>query len=252
MSSPLPNCRWLNDISYSDDWNVVMTVQNPRGTNLASLLLLADSRFPTGGHAHSGGVESVHALGLMSSIEELELFIDGRLATSAATDAAFAAAACAQPNNLFELDHELEVRTPSPKLRDVSRSLGRQMIRVALRAWPNLDVVTLRSIHVNGPMQPIALGAVAYAAQLSPQDAALCSLHHFVGMATTAAVRLVGLDPFDVQAIAARIASRLDDIAVEAALFANKTGSDLPASTSLLADMMAEHHATWEVRLFAS
>jgi urease accessory protein len=71
-------------------------------------------------------------------------------------------------------------------------------------------------------------------------------------MATTAAVRLVGLDPFDVQAIAARIASRLDDIAAEAALFANKTNSNLPASTSLLADIMAEHHATWEVRLFAS
>ena len=229
-----------------------MTDQSSRGSNLATLLLLADSRFPTGGHAHSGGVESVHALGRMTTIAELELFIDGRLATSAKTDAAFAAAACAQPNNLVELDHELEVRTPSPKLRDLSRSLGRQMIRVALRAWPNLDATTLRSINATGPLQPIALGAGAYAAQLSPHDAALVSLHHFVGMATTAAVRLVGLDPFDVQAIAARIASRLDDIATEAALFANTTNSELPASTSLLADIMAEHHATWEVRLFAS
>lgn len=226
--------------------------QNSRGSNLATLLLLADSRFPTGGHAHSGGVESVHALGRMTTIAELELFIDGRLATSAKTDAAFAAAACAQPNNLVALDHELEVRNPSPKLRDVSRSLGRQMIRVALRAWPDLDATTLRIINANGPLQPIALGAVAYAAQLSPHDAALVSLHHFVGMATTAAVRLVGLDPFDVQAIAARIASRLDDIAAEAAMFANTTNSELPASTSLLADIMAEHHATWEVRLFAS
>jgi len=28
--------------------------------------------------------------------------------------------------------------------------------------------------------------------------------------------------------------------------------ASLPSTTSLLADVLAEHHATWEVRLFAS
>ena len=59
-----------------------MTDQYSRGSHLATLLLLADSRFPTGGHAHSGGVESVHALGRMTTIAELEFFIDGPFGTS--------------------------------------------------------------------------------------------------------------------------------------------------------------------------
>jgi urease accessory protein len=102
-------------------------------------------------------------------------------------------------------------------------------------------------------MQPIALGVVAAAAGLSPPDAALCSLHHFVGAVTTAAVRLMGLDPFDVQALAAGLASQLDRMAAEAGDRARGCAPcDLPATTSVVADILAEHHATWEVRLFAS
>jgi urease accessory protein len=74
-----------------------------------------------------------------------------------------------------------------------------------------------------------------------------------VGAVTTAAVRLLGLDPFDVQAMAARLAPRLDDLASTAAQQAATLAThDLPATTSVLADILAEHHATWEVRLFAS
>lgn len=103
-------------------------------------------------------------------------------------------------------------------------------------------------------MQPIALGAVAAAAGLSPHDAALVSLHHLVGAVTTAAVRLIGLDPFDVQALAAQRAATLERLAADAALAAAgfAEGRPLPSTTSLLADILAEHHATWEVRLFAS
>jgi urease accessory protein len=102
-------------------------------------------------------------------------------------------------------------------------------------------------------MQPVALGVVAAAAGLAPAGAALCSLHHLVGAITTAAVRLLGLDPFDVHALAARIAPRLDELAERAADQATTSAAcDLPATTSVLADILAQHHATWEVRLFAS
>ena len=102
-------------------------------------------------------------------------------------------------------------------------------------------------------MQPIALGVAANAAGLSRHDAALCSLHHTVGSATMAAVRLLGLDPFEVHALAAGLCPRLDEMAARAADLATRCpASDLPATTSVLADILAEHHATWEVRLFAS
>ena len=53
--------------------------------------------------------------------------------------------------------------------------------------------------------------------------------------------------------VAARLAPRLDDLAAVAASQAATLPVDrLPATTSVLADILAEHHATWEVRLFAS
>lgn len=219
---------------------------------LATLLLLADSRFPTGAHAHSAGVEAAHGRGDVRTVADLADFLDGRLATVAPTEAAFAAAACAQPEAWAELDDELQIRTPSPRLRGVSRSLGRQLLRAAGRAWPTVPTAALRAVHADGPMQPIALGAVANSAALTPEQAALCSLHHLVGAVTTGAVRLIGLDPFDVQALAAGLARTLDRLAGEAAAVALDPPATLPAGTSLLADVLAEHHATWEVRLFAS
>jgi urease accessory protein len=219
----------------------------------ATLLLLADSRFPTGAHAHSAGVEASNARGDVCSVADVEAFLDGRLLTTAPVEAAFAAAACQAWAALDELDHELAIRTPSPRLRAVSRTLGRQLLRPAERAWPDDRYGVLRAVHPDGPMQPIAAGVVAAAAGLSTIDAALVSLHHLVGAVTTAAVRLLGLDPFEVHALAARLAPRLDDLASIAAQHATTSPPcDLPATTSVLADILAEHHATWEVRLFAS
>ncbi len=218
----------------------------------AAMLLLADSRFPTGAHAHSAGVEASHARGDVRTIEDLAAFIEGRLLTIAPTESAFVAAACAGESSWAELDAELAARTPSPRLRMISRSLGRQLLRPAERAWPSAAYAALRSVHPDGPMQPLVLGATAAAAGLEPEEAALCSLHHLLGAITTAAVRLIGLDPFSVQALAASLAPRLDALAGDAALAARLPVSELPSTTSLLADALAEHHATWEVRLFAS
>ena len=49
------------------------------------------------------------------------------------------------------------------------------------------------------------------------------------------------------------LAPRLDQLAAAADdLATTSTAADLPADNSMLADILAEHHATWEVRLFAS
>jgi len=219
----------------------------------ATLLLLADSRFPTGAHAHSAGIEASYARGDVRTTADLADFLHGRLLTTARVDAAFAAAAANAASDRRELDHQLDLRTPSPRLCAVSRSLGRQLLRPAERAWPSAEFAVIRALHPDGPMQPVALGAVAAAAGLTPFDAALCSIHHLVGAITAGAVRLLGLDPFEVHAIAARLGPQLDALAsVAAEQAASLEPAALPATNSMLADILAEHHATWEVRLFAS
>ena len=82
----------------------------------AALLLLADGRFPAGGHAHSGGVEAAVAHGAVHDTDSLEAFCRGRLHTTGLTTAGLAAAAAAGYDPLL-LDDAADARTPAPALR---------------------------------------------------------------------------------------------------------------------------------------
>ncbi|NVI87361.1 urease accessory UreF family protein, partial [Actinomadura sp. BRA 177] len=101
----------------------------------AQLLLLADGRFPAGGHAHSGGFEPIAATGRVRDVPTLEAFLRGRAATTGAVSAAFAAAASVA-TRFGELDAELDARLPSAAVRSASRTLGRQLLRTARTVWP--------------------------------------------------------------------------------------------------------------------
>ena len=59
----------------------------------AGLLLLGDSRLPAGGHAHSGGLENAVARGEVHDLDTLTDFLLGRLYSTGAVQAAFAACA---------------------------------------------------------------------------------------------------------------------------------------------------------------
>ena len=59
-------------------------------------LLLGDSRFPAGGHAHSGGIEPAVTAGTVTDTGTLEAFLRGRLRTAGLVAAGIAAAACAR------------------------------------------------------------------------------------------------------------------------------------------------------------
>jgi len=203
-----------------------------------NLLLLADSRLPAGSHAHSGGLEAAVAAERVTDAATLDAFLRGRLATAGLVAAAFAAAAT---RSTVDLDEEFDARTPSPVLREVSRRQGRALLRAGRAMW------TLPATRPD-PHHPVALGIVAAAAGLTPLDAALAAAYAAVTGPAGAAVRLLGLDPYEVQALLAALAPECDRVAAAAAAPAD----DLPAAGAPLLDITAEDHATWEVRLFAS
>ena len=227
----------------------------------SALLLLADGRFPAGGHAHSGGMEAAAAVEGVRDIAGLEAFLRGRAATAGAVAAAFAAAACAALSGpvassgvatLGQLDRELEARLASPALRAASRRLGRQLLRAGRIVWPHACLDEFVATVPHGPHQPVALGAVAAAAGLDAAAAAAAAMHDAVVGPATAAVRILGIDPFAVHAVLARLGPALDILAAEGASHAHTAPVDLPAWGAPLLDLLAEDHATWEVRLFAS
>ncbi|MEE1755420.1 urease accessory protein UreF [Streptomyces sp. SP18CS02] len=217
----------------------------------AALLVLADGRFPAGGHAHSGGAEAAVKAGRLRDAAALEGFCRGRLYTTGLTSAALAAAA-ALGLDPVALDAAADARTPSPALRATARRLGRQMMRAARATWPSAELDALARAFPRGAHQPLVLGLAARAAGLGPQDAAHCVAYETVSGPATAAVRLLSLDPFQATAVLARLTPDMDRVAAHAAAAAHNGVDELPAASAPLLDITAEQHATWPVRLFAS
>lgn len=250
------------------------------GAGLSTLLLLADGRLPAGGHAHSGGLEAAVASGRVHDLASLEAFLRGRLATSGLVAAAFAAATtqrlhAANPGSMdhasadhvsadhvsadhvsaertiAELDDGLDARMPSPALRRASRAQGRALLRAGRAMWP-IAMWPTPEPTPHGPHHPVALGMVAAVAGLQPLHAALVAAYGALSGPASAAVRVLALDPYPVHALLARLAGACDDTAARAAAVAGCDVHALPAASAPLLDIAAEHHATWEVRLFAS
>jgi urease accessory protein len=227
-----------------------------------ALTILADGRFPAGGHAHSGGIEAAIVDGRVTGLDSLDQFVRGRLRTVGLAEAALAAAttvrtAAADDDErlhveLAELDAEAHARIASPMLRDASRRLGRQLVRVAATCWPSALFAVLLDVAPEGSHQPVALGVTAVAAGASAADAALLAVHHCVTGAATAAVRLLGLDPFAVAAMTAAT----DDVArgVVAAAVAAAAGplADLPAASGPVLDIASLEHRARPIRMFAT
>ncbi|MEU6739646.1 urease accessory protein UreF [Streptosporangium sandarakinum] len=223
--------------------------------NRAALLVLADGRFPAGGHAHSGGAEEAVTAGRVRDVASLEEFCRGRLHTSGLVAAAIAAAA-AIGYDLLLLEEAADARTPAPVLRHTSRRLGRQLLRAARAAWPCAELDALAAIRPHGAHQPVVLGLTARCAGLTPLDAAHVAAYESIGGPVTATVRLLRSDPFDATAVLARLTSDIDHVASRAAEAARRVHADglaaLPAASAPLLDIAAERHVTRPARLFAS
>ncbi|MDQ3679914.1 MAG: urease accessory protein UreF [Actinomycetota bacterium] len=227
---------------------------------IASLLVLADGRFPSGGHAYSGGVEAAVAAGRVQGAGDLRAFLAGRLHTTGAVAGALAAAGCGLAGDeravdagaWRALDAEADARITAPALRDSSRRQGRQVLRAGRAVWPGDVLDQLVDAVPTGAHHPVALGAVAAAGGLTGAEAALAATYDSVCGPAMAAVRLLGLDPYAVHSLVADLAPAMEVAAAQAARRSTGPLSELPALAAPLLDLSAESHVRAEVRFFAS
>jgi urease accessory protein len=250
-------------------------------------LLLGDSRFPAGGHAHSGGIEPAVTAGTVADTGTLEAFLRGRLRTAGLVAAGIAAAACAHarpgpqvPDGFWaELDAEVDARTPAPAQREASRRQGRALLRAARVAWPEAAGLAglaglaatagarpaasagaraetrsgaARPEYRGGPHHAVVLGAAAAAAGCDHREAARIAAYQAVAGPVSAAVRLLALDPMRATAVLARLADEVDEVAGQGAAYADGPLGDLPCASAPALDLLAETHIRAEVRLFES
>jgi urease accessory protein len=210
-------------------------------TSLATLLTMADSRLPTGGHVHSGGVEEAVTSGVLVDIETLRAYLRRRIRTQGLVTASVAVAVHTRALSIPDADRETDARTPAPAARQASRAQGRGLTRLARRVWPNRDWVALgRTPHL-----AVAAGAVGAASGLTPEHTALSVVYTTMTGSATAAQRLLALDPADVAALTFELSALCDQTAAEA-------GKELADLSDPLLDVLAQRHSERERPLFVS
>jgi urease accessory protein len=214
----------------------------------ALALLLADARLPAAGHTQSAGLEPGLADGL--DPPGLPAYCRTRLATVTRTEAATAVVA----RHRVRIEAPLEpveaawaARTPSDAMRATSRALGRGLLRLARRAWP--EAVAGWSPD-DRPPRALVLGAVAAQAGLPAVDLARVVAYDDVQTVLAAALKLLPLDPADAASWCVGLLPDIDRFAEDLAAL-TETG-DIPATGSPQIEAWAQAHARTTRRLFSA
>ena len=177
------------------------------------VLQLADSAFPTGGFAHSAGLEAAIQLGEVRSSAEAEQFATELIEQLARGSLPMVAAVHDAPERLPEVDELARVTSWSHVARRASTTQGRALLDVAARSFEKPALAATRERLVRGEIEghlAPAYGFVTHALDVSRDDALATFLHLGVRGVLSAAVRLGAIGPTESQAMHLRLHPALD------------------------------------------
>ncbi len=126
---------------------------------------LADSAFPTGGFAHSGGLEAAWQSGEIPNPAALEAFAVAVLEQNGCGMLPLLNAAYRDPSRFDVLDHLADVFLTNPVANRASRVQGRALAATAARIWPSgpVDAVAVRvdaGLGHQGPVMGVVFAAL--------------------------------------------------------------------------------------------
>lgn len=212
------------------------------------LLALADSAFPTGGFAHSGGLEAHAATRQVRDPAGVACFVEECTWQAALHQAPLLAQAHRDPASLEALDRDAEARLSAPVGNRASRTQGRTFFSTARQIFAELAPLAPRVAAL-----PCCHHAPVYGASLAALGLDLdetLSLYLF-GQARgvlSAAVRLGLVGPHEAQAQLDALAPTLDQAHREAlACPADQAAMPFP-----LLELRQGFHDSLYARLFLS
>jgi urease accessory protein len=224
---------------------------------LLSLLHFADSALPTGGYAHSFGLERYCQAGLVRDRHGLERFLltqlEGATGPCDATAAAGALRALARGDvgACHRLDEELEAMKVVREFREGSRQMGRQTLRVAAtltgdgRLATYLEAVEARRAPGH---HAVAFGMTAGALGWEAGAATTALLYSTTALLVGAALRLLPIGQLEGQSVLWSLHPVIARVAREAA---ERAPGDLWSFTPGQ-DIQGMLHERMDARLFRS
>jgi urease accessory protein len=159
---------------------------------------LADSAFPTGGFAHSSGLEAAWQHGEVRNRAELTSFIEAGLHQFGRATLPFMTAAHRQPANLAEADDLSHAFLSNHVANRASRLQGQAMLASARRIFKRPALDKLHAPH--GHLAPV-FGAVIGALEISAEAAANLFLFTHLRGLIAAGVRLGIVGPMEAQSL---------------------------------------------------
>jgi urease accessory protein len=212
-----------------------------KGTGQLWLLWqLGDSAFPTGGFAHSAGLEAAWQHGEIRNRVELRSWLDASLEQLAHVALPFVNAAQEEPARLAEFDQLCDAFTPNHVANRASRLQGRALLAAVEHIFKS---------PFNPPpcahLAPV-FGAAMSRLEVPPADAVRLFVFMHLRGAIAAAVRLNIVGPMEGQTIQHRLAARAEAVAQRGAAL---TLDDL-AQTAPLLDLWQGAHDRLYSRLF--
>jgi urease accessory protein len=225
--------------------------------NFLTLLQFTDGLFPAGAYAHSFGLEAYVQSGGVADVAGVERFLRAYLGGSAAPAdlvALLCASRAAKAEDLgacISLDEMLDaMKTPS-ELRDASRQMGRQTLRVA-NHFANHALLAAFGEAVAAELSPchhaIVFGMTGAAMDWRGPEMANAYLYAASAALVGAALRLMPLGQLAGQRILWSIRPLIAQLADEAQ---EKDREDMWSFAPAL-EIASMRHATLEARLFRS
>lgn len=211
-------------------------------TSVFLLWQLADSAFPTGGFAHSGGLEAAWQHGEVTRAA-LPGFLESSVRQCGRAALPLTAAAHREPERLAELDLLCDAFTTNHVANRASRLQGRAFWTAAARAF----LPALPPAPEPGHLAP-AFGVVTHRLGLEADEAARLFLFLHLRGLVSAAVRLGIVGPLEAQALQHALTPVAEDTATRSRTL---TPDDL-AQTAPLLDLWQGAQDRLYSRLFQS
>jgi urease accessory protein len=237
--------------------NISAKPQDPKGPDAFGseaavdwlALQIADSAFPTGGFAHSNGLEAAWQQGEIRSPEELVDFVEVHLAQTGRAVLPFVNEAYHEGRPFAELDRLCDVFLSNHVANRCSRAQGQAFLQAVARTFDPIFLESFRAgvlkEKLPGHLAPV-FGSVLRLVKISHSQCLRLFLFMNLRSLMASAVRLGVVGPMAAQSLQWRLAGYAEQIALRSA------GLCLAqvAQTSPLLDILQGAHDRLYSRLF--